>query len=261
MGINLFGSRWHPLYFFSCFFFFVFGLSFGIILSFNLKNFSFNLQVTQLLSVSPPMSSSAPAPAPAPSPSPSPLVSPLPPPPSPPSSTNRSNPTNETSKEMSRIGLSEYLKLPNTKHDMDEKELLWRASMAPQIREFPFKRVPKVAFMFLTKGPVLLAPLWELFFKGHEGLYSIYVHSHPSFNETEPESSVFHDRRIPSKVSWLHIFVLNLHSFMQVTRYSIQNKTESQLTTTCSPPPLFAIRGLVFSLDLTDLIFPLNSPT
>lgn len=183
--INLLGSRWNPLHLFSCFFFFAFGLTFGIILSFNLKNFSFNLQVTQS-SPSPSASASAPPP--------SPLVSPLP---------ASTYPTNETSKAGRRIGLSEYMKPPNAMHDMDDEELLWRASMAPQIREFPFKRVPKVAFMFLTKGPLPLAPLWELFFKGHEGLYSIYVHSHPSFNETEPENSVFHDRRIPSKeVQW-----------------------------------------------------------
>lgn len=75
--------------------------------------------------------------------------------------------------------------------------------MAPKIPEYPFKRVPKVAFLFLTRGPVLLAPLWEKFFKGHEGFYSIYVHSSPSFNqsEAEPEGSVFYGRRIPSQVS------------------------------------------------------------
>ncbi|PKI31538.1 hypothetical protein CRG98_048073 [Punica granatum] len=75
--------------------------------------------------------------------------------------------------------------------------------MAPRIREYPFDRVPKIAFMLLTKGPVLLAPLWEKFFKGHEGMYSIYVHSSPSWNESEPEESVFYGRRIPSQeVQW-----------------------------------------------------------
>ncbi|CBI26989.3 unnamed protein product, partial [Vitis vinifera] len=61
--INLLGSRWNPLHLFSCFFFFAFGLTFGIILSFNLKNFSFNLQVTQS-SPSPSASASAPPPSP-----------------------------------------------------------------------------------------------------------------------------------------------------------------------------------------------------
>ncbi|XP_027921002.1 glycosyltransferase BC10-like [Vigna unguiculata] len=88
-------------------------------------------------------------------------------------------------------------------HNMTEEELLWRASMVPRIKELPYKHAPKVAFMFLTKGPVFLGPLWERFFKGNEGFYSIYVHSHPSFNETLPQNSVFHGRRIPSKeVRW-----------------------------------------------------------
>ncbi|ESW24740.1 hypothetical protein PHAVU_004G156000 [Phaseolus vulgaris] len=102
-----------------------------------------------------------------------------------------------------RIGLSEFLKSPMAMHDMSDEELLWKASMVPMIHKLPFKQTPKVAFMFLTKGPVLLAPLWERFFKGNEGLYSIYVHSYPSSNETVPKNSVFHGRNIPSKeVRW-----------------------------------------------------------
>ncbi|KAI9120108.1 hypothetical protein K1719_008756 [Acacia pycnantha] len=101
------------------------------------------------------------------------------------------------------VGLKNYLKPPPVMHDMDDKELLWRASMAPRIKEYPFNRTPKVAFMFLTRGPVFLAPLWQKFFKGHEKYYSIYVHSNPSYNGSDPESPVFHGRRIPSKeVKW-----------------------------------------------------------
>lgn len=81
--------------------------------------------------------------------------------------------------------------------------------MVPRIQDFPYKLVPKVAFMFLTKGPLPLSPLWEKFFKGHEGLYSIYVHAHPDFNESVPEDSVFHGRRIHSQVSSLHYFSYN----------------------------------------------------
>ncbi|CAN4121822.1 unnamed protein product [Withania somnifera] len=88
---------------------------------------------------------------------------------------------------------------------MNDEELFWRSSMVPKVKEFPFVIVPKVAFMFLTRGPILLSPLWELFFKGHEGLYSIYVHSNPSYSQSSQvdESPVFHGRRIPSKeVEW-----------------------------------------------------------
>ncbi|KAJ7966463.1 Core-2/I-branching beta-1,6-N-acetylglucosaminyltransferase family protein [Quillaja saponaria] len=89
----------------------------------------------------------------------------------------------------------------NLIHTMTDKELLWAASFVPRIKKYPFQRVPKIALMFLTKGPLPLAPLWERFLKGHEGLYSIYVHSLPSFQATFPPSSVFYKRQIPSQVS------------------------------------------------------------
>ncbi|KAJ1391052.1 hypothetical protein SESBI_36977 [Sesbania bispinosa] len=54
---------------------------------------------------------------------------------------------------------------------MDDEELPWRASMTAKIFDYPFDRVPKVGFMFLTRGPVFLAPLWEKFFKGREGYW------------------------------------------------------------------------------------------
>ncbi|XP_057464708.1 glycosyltransferase BC10-like isoform X2 [Actinidia eriantha] len=85
-------------------------------------------------------------------------------------------------------------------HEMEDEELMWRASMVPRIREFQLTEfVPKIAFLFLTRGPLPLAPLWEKFFEGHEGLYSIYVHTNPSFNGTMPPNSVFYGRRVPSK--------------------------------------------------------------
>jgi hypothetical protein len=68
--------------------------------------------------------------------------------------------------------------------------------------------------MFLTKGPVLLAPLWQKFFKGNEGLYSIYIHPNPSFDETVyDQSSIFYGRRIPSKVCSILFSSKNFRSF------------------------------------------------
>ncbi|KAL0330730.1 UNVERIFIED_CONTAM: hypothetical protein Sangu_1618500 [Sesamum angustifolium] len=89
----------------------------------------------------------------------------------------------------------------NLMHKMSDEELFWRASFVPRVKKYPFQRVPKIAFMFLTKGPLPLAPLWERFFKGHEGQYSIYIHSLPSFEADFPSSSVFYRRQIPSQVS------------------------------------------------------------
>ncbi|PKI43544.1 hypothetical protein CRG98_036079 [Punica granatum] len=86
-------------------------------------------------------------------------------------------------------------------HNMNDVELFWRASFVPQIKTYPYRRVPKIAFMFLTKGPLPFAPLWERFFKGNEGLYSIYMHSLPSYVADYPPTSVFYKRQIPSKVA------------------------------------------------------------
>ncbi|KAH7857181.1 hypothetical protein Vadar_009916 [Vaccinium darrowii] len=86
---------------------------------------------------------------------------------------------------------------------LEDEELMRRASMVPRTPEFPVGHVPKVAFLFLTRGTLPLAPLWEKFFEGHRGKYSIYVHSSPSFKDTVPRNSVFYGTRIPSKeVQW-----------------------------------------------------------
>lgn len=80
-----------------------------------------------------------------------------------------------------RNGLQEHLKMPGiAMHDMTDEELLWTASMEARVPNFPYERKPKVAFLFLTQYKLPLAPLWELFFKGYEDLYSIYVHTYPS---------------------------------------------------------------------------------
>lgn len=100
-----------------------------------------------------------------------------------------------------RSTLESFIKPPSSVwHSMNDSELLWRASMEPRRYYYPFKRVPKMAFMFLTKGPLPFAPLWERFFKGHEGFYSIYVHASPSYRSNFPSSSVFYRRQIPSQV-------------------------------------------------------------
>ncbi|KMT08237.1 hypothetical protein BVRB_6g142540 [Beta vulgaris subsp. vulgaris] len=88
---------------------------------------------------------------------------------------------------------------------MSDEELMLRASKVPKMEELPLKKVPyKIAFLFLIKGSLPLQALWEEFFKGHEGFYSIYVHSDPSFNFSNGVATgVFHGRKIPSKkVEW-----------------------------------------------------------
>jgi Core-2/I-Branching enzyme len=89
-------------------------------------------------------------------------------------------------------------------HNMSEEELLWRASFAPKINHVPSNYVPKVAFLFLTRGNLPLAPFWDEFFKGHNGLYSIYVHPDPAYSGSVENNSAFFGRRIPSRVSYPH---------------------------------------------------------
>jgi hypothetical protein len=183
------------------------GLIIGISLTFCVKNYSFNFQFQQFKN--PSFSSNPPPP-----------FSPIPP-----ISSNISNPLNDQIKisnnqnslvitnnaDPSSNGLEEFFKVPIAMHDMNEDELFWRASMIPMIDTLPFKQTSKVAFMFLTRGPVLLAPLWEKFFKGNEGLYSIYIHPNPTFNErVYDQSSIFHDHRIPSKVCSIISFPLRI---------------------------------------------------
>ncbi|KAF5957912.1 hypothetical protein HYC85_005137 [Camellia sinensis] len=101
---------------------------------------------------------------------------------------------------------------PNAMHNMEDEELIWRASMVPRIQLFPFKLVQKIALLFLVRGDLPLAPLWEKFFEGHEGFYSIYVHSNPSFNGTVAKDSMFYGRRVLSKESDGLLSVIRLDS-------------------------------------------------
>jgi hypothetical protein len=92
-------------------------------------------------------------------------------------------------------------------HNMSDDELLWAASFEP--RAAPPQRPSrprKVAFLFLTRGPLPLAPLWERFFHGTgtsgsgRELFSVYIHSTPGYRLDFHPSSPFHRRQIPSKV-------------------------------------------------------------
>lgn len=200
-NLKFFNSQLYLINFFGHILLFGSGLLIGITLTFFLKNFSFNFQIQhfqdQSFTLNPPPNISLSPPIPIPS-----------------HDHDHNNQTeislkqdclviNNKTNNISSNGLEDFLKVPSAMHDMNEDELFWRASMVPMIGELPFKQTPKVAFMFLTKGAVLLAPLWEKFFNGNDGLFSIYIHPNPSFNETVcDQSSVFYDRRIPSKVCY-----------------------------------------------------------
>ncbi|CAM0942952.1 unnamed protein product [Alopecurus aequalis] len=83
---------------------------------------------------------------------------------------------------------------------VDDAELMSLAAAAPRA----VVGAPKVAFLFLAKWDLPMAPLWEKFFEGHRGLYSVYVHTDPAFNASGTDrQSAFYGRHIPSKeVRW-----------------------------------------------------------
>ncbi|KAL5227938.1 hypothetical protein ABZP36_016203 [Zizania latifolia] len=102
------------------------------------------------------------------------------------------------------VGFAEFVAPTRLMHDMSDEQLFWRATMAPASGAYPFERVAKVAFMFLAgRGVLPLAPLWERFFRGHEGLFSIYVHAPPGMLINVSNDSPFYRRQIPSQeTSW-----------------------------------------------------------
>ncbi|CAL9214398.1 unnamed protein product [Arabidopsis halleri] len=96
-----------------------------------------------------------------------------------------------------------FVRPENLSHGMSDDELFWRASMVPVKEEYPYDRVPKVAFMFLTRGPLPMLPLWEKFFKGNDKYLSVYVHTPPGYDMNVSRDSPFYDRQIPSqRVEW-----------------------------------------------------------
>lgn len=101
------------------------------------------------------------------------------------------------------LNFTRFLDPGNLTHYMKDEELFWRASMVPKKEDYPYNRVPKVAFMFLTRGPLPLAPLWDKFFQGHEDFFSVYVHALPGYHLNVTNTSAFYNRQIPSQdVRW-----------------------------------------------------------
>ncbi|CAG7900544.1 unnamed protein product [Brassica rapa] len=63
------------------------------------------------------------------------------------------------------------------------------------------KKTSKIAFMFLTPGILPFEKLWDLFFRGHEGKLSVYIHG--SKDTPVHTSRYFINRDIPSdEVVW-----------------------------------------------------------
>ncbi|XP_075097001.1 glycosyltransferase BC10-like isoform X1 [Nicotiana tabacum] len=147
------------------------------------------------------------------------------------------NSSSNSSTSISSMELKDWLSPKDLWHAMNDEELMWRASMVSQIMEYPFNRTPKVAFLFLTRGRLPLAPLWEMFFKGHEELFSIYLHTSPEFNFEPPPTSVFYKRRIPSQeVQWGRASMIDAERRLLANALlDISNERFILLSETCIP--------------------------
>uniref|UniRef100_A0ACD5YHI0 Uncharacterized protein n=2 Tax=Avena sativa TaxID=4498 RepID=A0ACD5YHI0_AVESA len=131
-------------------------------------------------------------------------------------------------------------------HNMSDEELLWAASFEPRRRGRRPTEPGKVAFMFLTRGPLPLAPLWERFFNGTGGrdLFSVYVHTTPGYRLDFPPSSPFHRRQVPSKATrWGETSVVDAERRLLANALlDLSNKRFVLLSESCIPlHPFLAI--------------------
>ncbi|CAN1812273.1 Glycosyltransferase BC10 [Linum perenne] len=108
------------------------------------------------------------------------------------------------------LNMDSFLHPKHLTHGMNDEEIFWRASLVPTKRDYPFDRLPKVAFMFLTRGPMPLLLLWERFFKGHQNYFTLYLHTDPGYVLNVSTDSPFYGRQIPSQqVEWGTVSLLD----------------------------------------------------
>ncbi|GAB2219106.1 hypothetical protein Droror1_Dr00006735 [Drosera rotundifolia] len=104
--------------------------------------------------------------------------------------------------------LTDWLPSMSTR-DYTDAEMASKAVIKEILSSPPTQsEAPKIAFMFLTPGPLPFEKLWALFLQGHEGRFSIYIHA--SQEKTTYETVYFMDRHIRSdKVEWGQVSMLD----------------------------------------------------
>ncbi|RWR82661.1 Glycosyl transferase [Cinnamomum micranthum f. kanehirae] len=113
---------------------------------------------------------------------------------------------------------------PTFERLLTDDELAFRVVIRDILKTPHQSKNPKIAFMFLTPGSLPFENLWEKFFTGHEGRFSIYVHA--SREKPEHVSPFFIGRDIRSEkvsisndlFSW-HCSCVPLHKFDYVYNY------------------------------------------
>ncbi|OIW19408.1 hypothetical protein TanjilG_09428 [Lupinus angustifolius] len=98
-------------------------------------------------------------------------------------------------------GFTDWLP-PITVREYTDDEIVARVVIRDILKSTPIvSKNPKVAFMFLSPGSLPFERLWDKFFQGHEGKFSVYVHA----SKTKPVhlSRYFLNRDIRSnEVVW-----------------------------------------------------------
>ncbi|CAL1415123.1 unnamed protein product [Linum trigynum] len=104
--------------------------------------------------------------------------------------------------------LSDWLP-PAPAREFTDSEIASQVVIREILRSPPVKsKTSKIAFMFLTPGQLPFEKLWEKFFNGHEGKFSVYVHA--SNNKPVHVSRYFVNRDIRSEqVIWGKISMID----------------------------------------------------
>ncbi|XP_024959785.1 uncharacterized protein LOC112500517 [Cynara cardunculus var. scolymus] len=92
--------------------------------------------------------------------------------------------------------------LPPPARELSDEEIASHVVIKSILNTPPFEtKNPKIAFMFLSPGSLPVERLWDKFFQGHEGRFSIHIHA----SKVKPvhSSRYFQNREIRSdKVDW-----------------------------------------------------------
>ncbi|KAL0727011.1 hypothetical protein Bca4012_023104 [Brassica carinata] len=110
-------------------------------------------------------------------------------------------------KRSSSDALSSWL--PVHVRKLTDEEVAARAVVREILKTPPsITQNSKIAFLFLTPGTLPFEKLWDEFFKGHEGKFSVYIH--PSKERPVHISRYFSDREIHSdEVAWGRISMVD----------------------------------------------------
>uniref|UniRef100_A0A1J3E2W9 Core-2/I-branching beta-1,6-N-acetylglucosaminyltransferase family protein n=1 Tax=Noccaea caerulescens TaxID=107243 RepID=A0A1J3E2W9_NOCCA len=104
-------------------------------------------------------------------------------------------------------GITDWL--PPSPREFSDDEIAARVVIR-EILSSPrvIKKTSKIAFMFLTPGTLPFEKLWDLFFQGHEGKFSVYIHA--SKDTPVHTSRYFLNREIRSdEVVWGRISMID----------------------------------------------------